>query len=312
MKFILGKKLNMTQVWEGDKCISVTKVLAGPCVISQVKDIDSDNYKALQLAFGNRKLKNITKPLRFHLKKAGISAENARCVREFRVDEITPEMKVGSIIDISTFAKGDIVDVIGVSKGKGFQGVVKRHGFAGSKKTHGNKDQLRASGSIGALGPAQVFKGTKMGGRMGGDRVTVKNLEIISIDEENNILYIKGAIPGGRNGLLMIRGAGDLLIKEANAAKTEPKSETDESKLEAEKAEDEVKDEAKLEGEKKLEEEVEEEAEKKEETKDEVDVSEKPSVEAEENKEAEKSEISKESSEENQPTKDDASVQEEK
>lgn len=214
MKFILGKKMNMTQVWEGDKCVSVTKVAAGPCVISQVKDMGSDNYRALQLAYGQRKVKNISKPVRLHMKKAGIEGENARYLREFRVEEIKPEMKVGSVIDVTTFAKGDIIDVTGVSKGKGFQGVVKRHGFSGSKKTHGNKDQLRASGSIGALGPSHVFKGVRMGGRMGGDRTTIKNLEVVSVDAENNILYIKGGLPGSENGLLLIKGLGELNIKD--------------------------------------------------------------------------------------------------
>jgi large subunit ribosomal protein L3 len=217
MKFILGKKMNMTQIWEGDKCISVTKVIAGPCVISQVKDTGSDNYKALQLAFGTRKAKNISKPVRSHLKKAGITGENAQYLREFRVNEIKPEMKTGSIIDVTSFTKGDVIDVTGVSKGKGFQGVVKRHGFSGSKKTHGNKDQLRASGSIGALGPAHVFKGARMGGRMGGDRTTIKNLEVVSVDLENNVLYIKGGLPGAQNGLLLIKGLGELNIKDASA-----------------------------------------------------------------------------------------------
>jgi len=226
MKFILGKKMNMTQIWEGDKCISVTKVIAGPCVISQVKEMGSDNYKSLQLAFGTRKPKNISKPVRLHLKKAGIVGENAQYLREFRVNEIKPEMKMGSVIDVSTFAKGDVIDVTGVSKGKGFQGVVRRHGFSGSKKTHGNKDQLRASGSIGALGPAHVFKGARMGGRMGGDRTTIKNLEVVSVDLENNVLYIKGGLPGSQNGLLLIKGLGELNIKETAEVKAPVAEET--------------------------------------------------------------------------------------
>lgn len=216
MKFILGKKINMTQLWDNDKVVAVTRVQAGPCVITQVKDDSTDNYRAIQLAYGERKPKNISKPVRGHLKKAGIEKENARHLREFRVSEIKPEMKTGGVIDVSIFSKGDIVDVTGTSKGKGFQGVVRRHGFSGSKKTHGNKDQLRASGSIGALGPAHVFKGTRMGGRMGGDRITMKNLEIVDIDLENNILSIKGAIPGCESGFLMIKGDGDLVIKDKN------------------------------------------------------------------------------------------------
>lgn len=222
MKFILGKKINMTQVWDNDKVVAVTKVQAGPCVITQVKDVNPDSYKAVQLAFGEKKVKNVSKPLRGHFKKAGIEKENCKYLKEFRVEEINPEMKNGGIVDVSSFKKGDIIDVVGVSKGKGFQGVVKRHGFSGHKKTHGNKDQLRASGSVGAKGPAHVFKGTRMGGRMGGDRVTIKNLEIVDVDLENNFLFIKGAVPGCESGLLMIKGQGDLIIKEKNDLNNKP------------------------------------------------------------------------------------------
>ena len=132
-------------------------------------------------------------------------------MREFRTEE--NELKRGDKIDINTFVSGDIVRVTSISKGKGFQGVVKRHGFSGSKTTHGNKDQTRMPGSIGATGPAHVFKGTKMGGRMGGDQVTVTNLEIIEVDKDNNILSIKGAIPGGRNSLVLIKGEGELKVE---------------------------------------------------------------------------------------------------
>jgi large subunit ribosomal protein L3 len=216
MKFILGKKVNMTQIWdEKSDSVAVTKIQAGPCVITQVKDDNTDNYKALQVAYGEKKSnKNISKPVRGHLKKAGIEKENSRYLREFRVKDLSPDMKIGSVIDVSSFKKGDIVDVVGISKGKGFQGVVKRYKFAGQDKTHGNKDQLRATGSIGAIGPARVFKGKRMPGRMGGDRVTIKNMEIVDIDIENNIIFIKGAVPGATNGLLMIKGAGDLIINE--------------------------------------------------------------------------------------------------
>lgn len=294
MKFILGKKVNMTQLWDGDKVVAVTKVQAGPCVLTQIKEDNSDSYKAVQIAFGERKIKNISKPVRGHLKKAGIEKENARYVREFRVDEIKDSFKVGGVIDVSTFAKGDIIDVVGVSKGKGFQGVVKRHGFSGSKKTHGNKDQLRASGSIGALGPAHVFKGRRMGGRMGGDRVTIKNLEIAEVDLENNILLIKGAVPGGENGLLMIKGQGDLIIKE-KVEKTETKKEevdnvvveTEENKKTApevaeEKKEEERKTPAEENIEKKIEEKVEEKVEEITEDKTEEKAEEKVEEKAEE------------------------------
>lgn len=242
MKFILGKKVNMTQIWQDDKVLAVTKVQAGPCFITQIKDQNNDSYQAIQVAFAEKKSKNISKPVRGHLKKAGIEKENARYIREFRINEIKPEMKVGGVIDVSTFAPGDIIDVVGVSKGKGFQGVVRRHGFSGKKKTHGNKDQLRASGSIGAKGPAHVFKGMRMGGRMGGDRVTIKNLEVVAVDLENNILFIKGAVPGGEKGLLMIKGQGDLIIKDKASLVEEKKSEVirEESNSENQSEEQEV------------------------------------------------------------------------
>ena len=148
---------------------------------------------------------------------------NIRFMREFRVE--TSNLDRGDIIDVSSFEVGDTISVTGISKGRGFQGVVKRHGFKGTKATHGNKDQLRMPGSIGATGPAHVFKGTKMGGRMGGDRVTTKNLEIIEIDQENNIISIKGALPGARNGLIMIQGEGEMKKVESPKSKVESQKE---------------------------------------------------------------------------------------
>jgi large subunit ribosomal protein L3 len=210
MKFIIGRKIDMTQIWKGENVVPATRVQAGPCVIAQVKTEDKDGYASIQLGYGVRKQKNINKPQIGHLKGLG----NARCLREFRIAE-KPELKKGDIIDVGTFESGDKVKITGTSKGKGFQGVVKRHGFSGTKKTHGNKDQLRMPGSIGAKGPAHVFKGTKMGGRMGGDRVSVNGLEILDVDTENNILLIKGALPGARNGLILISGEGELKIKKA-------------------------------------------------------------------------------------------------
>lgn len=219
MKFIIGKKIEMTQVWQGDKVVAVTRVQAGPCVVTQVKNIENDGYKAVQLGFGKRKEKNIAKPQKGHMKGLGAFMS----MKEFRTE--AGETKVGDVINVDTFAVGDGIQVIGVSKGKGFQGVVKRHGFKGSKKTHGNKDQLRMPGSAGATGPAHVFKGMRMGGRMGGDQVTVKNLEIVAVDTENNILSIKGAVPGARNGLVLISGEGELKISQANTETKEEKIE---------------------------------------------------------------------------------------
>jgi large subunit ribosomal protein L3 len=240
MKFILGKKIEMTQTWKNGNLLTVSKIQAGPCFISQIKKDKSDSYTALQLAYDEKKEKNISKPVKGHLKKAGLKNTNARYLKEFRVDEIRGDIKTGACIDVSTFKPGDIVDVSGVSKGKGFQGVVRRHGFAGRHKTHGNKDQLRAPGSIGAIGPARVFKGARMGGRMGGDRVTIKNLEIIEIDLENNILFVKGAVPGFRGSLLMIKGNGDLILREEK--KEEVKEEIKEDNKEKEEVKEGVKE----------------------------------------------------------------------
>jgi len=213
MKFIIGKKLDMTQLWQGDNIMAVTRVQAGPCTVVQVKTDDKDGYTAIQVGYGEKKEKNIAKPQQGHMKNAGVKA---RFLREFRIAIDTPkdakehQLKVGDKIDVNIFETGDNVQVTGISKGKGFQGVVKRHGFHGQDKTHGTKDQLRMPGSIGATGPAHVFKGVRMPGRMGGDRVTVKGLEIIEVDKENNILLIKGAVPGARNGLVLIQGEGEL------------------------------------------------------------------------------------------------------
>lgn len=211
MKFILGKKMQMTQVWENDKVLAVTPVLAGPCVVAQVKTKETDKYSALQLAFGVRKEKNIKKPQLGHFKKAGVAPMH---VREFRTEDDN-NVKVGDRISVDTFAAGDVIAVTGTSKGCGFQGVVKRHGFKGGRKSHGNKDQLRMPGSVGPKGPAHIFKGMRMGGRMGNERVTIQNLSIVSVDVENNILYIKGAVPGANGGLLLIKGDGELLINTA-------------------------------------------------------------------------------------------------
>jgi len=208
MKFILGTKLSMTQVWNDDKVFAVTPVLANPCVITQVKTKVRDGYEAVQLATGVRKAKNIKKPQLGHLKNLDIKPAH---LREFRVED-TATFKVGDVVSVETFLVGDSINVTGVSKGRGFQGVVKRHHFAGFRKTHGNKDQERMGGSIGPKGPAHVFKGTRMGGRMGGDKVTTLNLEVISVDSEKNIIYVKGALPGAINSLITIIGKGDIKL----------------------------------------------------------------------------------------------------
>lgn len=203
MKFILGKKIDMEQVWNdrGD-VVPVTIVAASPCQITQVKTKDVDGYDAVQVGFdikGKDAKRELTKPMQGHLK----DLPAYRRLREVRLDAPS-EMKRGDEINVSVFAVGDIVQVTGTSKGKGFQGVVKRHGFHGHPKTHGHKDQLRMPGSIGAGGVQHVRKGMRMAGRMGGDRISVKNLEIIAIDTEKNLLKISGAVPGARGGMLQI------------------------------------------------------------------------------------------------------------
>lgn len=237
MKFIIGKKLDMTQVWQGEKSVAVTRVQIGPCTVTQVKTEDKDGYQAVQLGFGKKKEKNIKKPQVGHLKTLG----DIRYMREFRAE--AGELKRGDKIDINSFSAGDIVKVTATSKGKGFQGVVKRHGFKGSKTTHGNKDQTRMPGSIGATGPAHVFKGTKMGGRMGGDQVTISSLEIIEVNKDNNTLLIKGAVPGARNGLVLIQGEGELKKVEIESKKPENNKDVapkqDKKKDESEKSKDE-------------------------------------------------------------------------
>lgn len=198
MKFILGQKINMTQEFKDDGTVApVTIVKAGPCVITQVKTKDKEGYDAVQIGYGQKKKKRMTKAELGHLGHL----RNFRWLREFKVKD---EYKLGDEIKVSVFKKGDIVQVSGISKGKGFQGVVKRHGFHGSPATHGHKDQLRAPGSIGATDAARVFKGTRMAGRMGGDRVTITGLEIIEVDEKNGLLKIKGAVPGARGALVEI------------------------------------------------------------------------------------------------------------
>lgn len=216
MKFILGKKLEMGQKFdENGAVVPVTKVQAGPCVVTQVRTGDRDGYSAIQVGFGEKR--SLSKALTGHLKELG----NKAVMKEFRLadEQEAEKLKKGDAITTAIFDKGEIVQVTGTSKGKGFQGVVKRHGFHGAKKSHGTKDQLRMPGSIGATGPAHVFKGTRMGGRMGGDQVTVSNLQIVDIDPENNILFIKGAIPGGRDSIVAISSEGELdLSKKPEAA----------------------------------------------------------------------------------------------
>lgn len=203
MKFILGEKLNMTQVFDASgNVVPVTLVKAEPNVVLMLRTKEKDGYEAVQVGFGVRKEKNIRKPQRGHFKELGVF----RYVREFRTAD-APDR--GTKIDVTQFSEGDTVKVSGVSKSKGFQGVVKRHGFHGAPASHGTKHAHREPGSIGGGGGragGRVVKGMKMAGRMGGERVSVRNVRIVKIDSENNIVAVSGAIPGRRGTLLEIRG----------------------------------------------------------------------------------------------------------
>lgn len=200
MKFILGRKLNMTQVFDKDGFVQpATVVEATPVVVTQVKTAKSDGYAAVQIGAGEKKIEKLNKALQGHLKNTG----GFSLLREFRTDAA---MNVGDKIDLSAFAEGDIVEVSAISKGKGFQGVVKRHGFGGGPRTHGQKHSEREPGSIGGGLRNKVPKKMRMAGRMGSDRVTVKNLKVLHVDLENGLVFVKGAIPGRRGTPVEIRG----------------------------------------------------------------------------------------------------------
>jgi large subunit ribosomal protein L3 len=199
---IVGKKIGMSQVFaDNGKVEAVTVIEAGPCLVTQIKTAEKEGYNAVQLGFGAAK--KLSKAEQGHLKELG----KLRELREFRVTD-TNEMKVGDKVDVSLFKSGDIVNVIGISKGKGFAGVVKRHGFSGGPKTHGQTDRHRAPGAIGATTtPGRVLKGMRMAGHMGHEQVTQKGLKIFKTDPEHNLLLVQGAVPGAKNGLLLISKA---------------------------------------------------------------------------------------------------------
>ena len=204
MRGLLGKKIGMTRIFDIDgNAISVTILQAGPCTVTQLKTIDNDGYDAIQVGYGERKQKHLSKPLKGHFDKAGV--EPKRILAEF---EKVPgfDYQVGQSFHVGIFNEGDYVNVSGFSKGKGFTGVIKRHNFARQKKTHGTGHTERAPGSIGqASDPSRVFPGMRMAGQHGNAKVTIENLEIMKIDKENNQLLIKGSVPGAKNGTLFIR-----------------------------------------------------------------------------------------------------------
>ncbi|OIP74762.1 MAG: 50S ribosomal protein L3 [Parcubacteria group bacterium CG2_30_36_18] len=197
MKFILGLKLGISQIFdEKGSPVPVTLIEAGPCVITQIKTKERDGYEAIQVGFKKiEKEKKIKKPMK---------KKPFRWLREFK--NKIEEFKLGQIVDVSIFQEGNLVKVCGLSKGKGFAGVVKRWGFHGRSTTHGTKHELRTPGSTGTSIPERVIKGRKMAGRMGGARVTIKNLNVVKVDKENNLLAVKGAVPGRKGTLLEIRG----------------------------------------------------------------------------------------------------------
>ncbi len=203
MSGIIGKKVGMTSVYDANgKIIPCTVVEAGPCVVTQVRSTEVDGYEAVQLGYDERKEKHTSKAMMGHFAKAQTTPK--RKLVEFK--GFTDSKKLGDVINVDLFQEGDFVDVVGTSKGKGFQGVVKRHGFAGvGGQTHGQHNRLRAPGSLGASSfPSRVFKGMRMAGRMGGDRVKVQNLEILKVLTDKNLLIIKGSVPGAKGSYVLV------------------------------------------------------------------------------------------------------------
>jgi large subunit ribosomal protein L3 len=215
VKGILGAKLGMTQVWDNNRIVPVTVVQAGPCVVTQVRTNDKDGYSAVQLAYGAINPRKVNKPRAGHFEKAGVAPR--RHIVELRTTDAS-EYELGQEVTVSTFQAGQAVDVTGKTKGKGFAGVMKRHGFHGLGSGHGVERKHRSPGSIGACAtPGRVFKGVRMAGRMGGVRYTAQGLTIQSVDEENNLLLVKGAIPGPKGALILVRTAAKQ--KKGGAAK---------------------------------------------------------------------------------------------
>jgi large subunit ribosomal protein L3 len=203
MSGIIGKKVGMTSVFSANgKYIPCTVIEAGPCVVTQVKTLEKDGYASVQLSYDEKKEKNTSSAMKGHFAKAGTTPK--RKIVEFK--DFATEKNLGEAVTVDLFAEGDFVDIAGTSKGKGFQGVVKRHGFGGvGGTTHGQHDRLRAPGSLGASSwPSRVFKGMRMGGRMGGDRVTIQNLEVIKVIADKNLIIIKGSIAGAKGSYVTI------------------------------------------------------------------------------------------------------------
>lgn len=213
IKGILGRKIGMTQIFdENGRAVPVTVVEAGPCRVAQIKTVDRDGYTAIQMSFGVAR--RPTKPVVGHFKKANV--EPGRHLVELRLDDLG-DLSLGAEIKADVFAPGELVDVVGVTKGKGFAGTMKRHNFGGLSASHGTQKKHRSPGSVGACAtPARVFKGTRMSGHMGHSRVTTLNMQVIKADAGRNLLLIKGAVPGPKGGLVMVRSAIRLRRRDAN------------------------------------------------------------------------------------------------
>ena len=201
-KGIVGKKLGMTQLFDANgKVVPVTVIEAGPCVISQKKTVENDGYEAIQVGFGDMKASKVNKPMKGHFQKGDVAPK--KVLREFRFDDVSA-MNVGDIIKADIFAEGDSVDVRGTSKGKGYAGTIKRWNFGRLKESHGTGPVHRHGGSLGVIDPARVFKGKKMAGHLGAERVTVQNLSVVKVDAEKNIIAVKGAVPGPKGGIVVL------------------------------------------------------------------------------------------------------------
>ena len=211
-KAIIGKKVGMTQIFdEKGVVIPVTVVEAGPCVIAQKKTVGKDGYDALQIGFGDVKPKRLSKPLKGHFDKSDVAPK--KFLREFRFDDVESR-NVGDIIKVDIFAEGEKVDVVGTSKGKGYAGVIKRWNFRRLKESHGTGPTVRHGGSIGSCSdPSRVFKGKKMAGHLGAERVTVQNLQVVKVDIENNLIAIKGALPGAKGSVVVIKDSVKTKVK---------------------------------------------------------------------------------------------------
>ncbi len=206
VKGLIGKKLGMTQVFdENGKVIPVTVIEAGPCAVVQKKTIENDGYEAVQIGFGDQKLQRVNKPMKGHFAKGDVAPK--KVLKEFKFDDISA-YEVGNILKADVFEVGDIIDVVGKSKGKGTAGAIKRWNFSRLKESHGTGPNARHAGSLGACSdPSRVFKGKKLAGHLGAERVTVQNLSVVKVDAENNLIAIKGAIPGPKGGIVVIKNS---------------------------------------------------------------------------------------------------------